>query len=56
MRKALENNKQWMQIFFLVHLSNEESRKNKRNSSPEQIQCEMFYYALLKLERPLLKI
>jgi hypothetical protein len=43
MRKALENNKQWMKIFFLVHLINEESRKNKRNPSLEQIQGEMFY-------------
>jgi hypothetical protein len=43
MRKALENNEQWMQIFFLVHLSNEEPRKNKKNPSPEQIQGEMFY-------------
>jgi hypothetical protein len=32
-----------MQIFFLVYLSNEESSKNKRNPSPEQIQGEMFY-------------
>jgi hypothetical protein len=30
MRKTLENNEQWMNIFFLVHLSNEEPRKNKR--------------------------
>jgi hypothetical protein len=43
MRKALENNEQWMQIFFLVHLSNEEPRKNKRNPSLEKIQGEMFY-------------
>jgi hypothetical protein len=43
MRKVLENNEQWMQIFFLAHLSNEEPRKNKRNTSPEQIQGEMFY-------------
>jgi hypothetical protein len=45
-----------MQIFFLVHLSNKEPRKNKGNPSPEQIQFEMFYWALIKLERPLLKI
>jgi hypothetical protein len=32
-----------MQIFFLVHLSNEKLRKNKRIPSPEQIQGEMFY-------------
>jgi hypothetical protein len=43
MRKALENNEQWMQLFFLVHLSNEEPRKNKGNPRPEQIQGEMFY-------------
>jgi hypothetical protein len=29
MRKALENNEQWVQLFFLVHLSNGEPRKNK---------------------------
>jgi hypothetical protein len=43
MRKALENNEQWMQIFFLVHLSNKEPKKNKGNPSSEQIQGEMFY-------------
>jgi hypothetical protein len=43
MRKALENNEQWVQLFFLVHLSNGEPRKNKGNPSPEQIQSEMFY-------------
>jgi hypothetical protein len=43
MGKVLENNGQWMQIFFLVYLSNEEPRKNKRDPSPEQIQGEMFY-------------
>jgi hypothetical protein len=43
MRKVLENNDQWMQIFFLVHLSNKELRKNKKNPSSEQIQGEMFY-------------
>ena len=43
MRKTLENIEQWMNIFFLVHLSNEEPRKNKKNPSPEQIQGEMFY-------------
>jgi hypothetical protein len=42
MRKVLENNEQWMQIFFLVHLSNEEPRK-KGDPSAEQIQGEMFY-------------
>jgi hypothetical protein len=30
MRKTLENKEQWMNIFFLVHLSNEEPRKNKK--------------------------
>jgi hypothetical protein len=43
MRKAPENNEQWMQIFFLVHLSNKGPRKNKGNPSPEQIQGKMFY-------------
>jgi hypothetical protein len=43
MRKALENNEQCMQIFFLVHLSNKEPKKNKGNPSSEQIQGEMFY-------------
>jgi hypothetical protein len=38
MRKALENIEQWMNIFFLVHLSNEKPRKNIKNPSPEQIQ------------------
>jgi hypothetical protein len=37
-RKTIEINEQWMNIFFLVHLSNEESRKNTKNPSPEQIQ------------------
>jgi hypothetical protein len=27
---GFENNEQWMQIFFLVYLSNKEPRKNKR--------------------------
>jgi hypothetical protein len=35
MRRTLENNEQWMNIFFLVHLSNKESKKNKKNLSPE---------------------
>ena len=52
MRKALEKNEQWMKIFFLVHLSNEEPRKNKRNLSPEQIQGEIIYQAQINLERP----
>jgi hypothetical protein len=43
MRKVLENNEQWMQIFFLVDLSNKEPRKNKRNPSLEKIQGETFY-------------
>jgi hypothetical protein len=29
MRKVLENNEQWMQIFFLAHLSNEDLGKIK---------------------------
>jgi hypothetical protein len=40
---ALENNEQWMQLFFLVYLSNREPRKNKGTSSLEQNQSEMFY-------------
>jgi hypothetical protein len=43
MRKTLENIEQWMNIFFLVHLSNEEPRKNIKNPNPEQIQGGMFY-------------
>ena len=43
MKKTLENNEQWMNIFFLVYLSNEEPRKNRKNLSPEQIQGEMIY-------------
>jgi hypothetical protein len=43
MRKTLENFEQWMNIFFLVHLSNEEPRKNIKNPSTEQIQGGMFY-------------
>jgi hypothetical protein len=42
-RKTIEINEQWMNIFFLVHLSNEEPRKNTKNLSPEQIQGEIFY-------------
>ena len=56
MRKALENNEQWMKIFFLVHLSNEKPRKNKTNPSPEQILGGMFYQALTKLEKQLLEL
>jgi hypothetical protein len=48
--KALENNEQWVQLFFLAYLSNREPRKNKRTSSPEQNQSEMFYLALFQLE------
>jgi hypothetical protein len=40
-----------MLIFFLDHLSNREPRKNKGIPSPEQIQGEMFHYALIKLEK-----
>jgi hypothetical protein len=55
MRKALENNEQWMKIFFLVHLGNEESRKNKRNPSPEQIQGEMFLLGTNKTRKAIIK-
>jgi hypothetical protein len=42
-KKTIEINGQWMNIFFLVHLSKEEPRKNKKNLSPEQIQGEIIY-------------
>ena len=45
-----------MQLFFLVHLSNREPRKNKGNTSPEQNQSEMFYQALMKPEKQLLEL
>jgi hypothetical protein len=32
-----------MNIFFLVHLSNAEPRKNKKNLSQKQIQGEIIY-------------
>jgi hypothetical protein len=32
-----------MNIFFLIHLSNKEPRKNIKNPSPEQIQGETIY-------------
>jgi hypothetical protein len=38
LRKAMENNKQRMNIFFLVYLSDKEHRKNTKNPSPELIQ------------------
>jgi hypothetical protein len=34
-RKALEINDHWMNIFFLAYLSNREPRKNRKTSSPE---------------------
>jgi hypothetical protein len=49
-KKALEINDQWMKLFFLVYLSNNEPRKNKGTSSPDNIQSEMFYLALFQLE------
>jgi hypothetical protein len=45
-----------MQLFFLVHLSNREPRKNKWTPSPEQILEEMFNYTLIKLEKQLLEL
>jgi hypothetical protein len=33
----MENNKQRMDIFFLVYLSDKEHRKDTENPSPEQI-------------------
>jgi hypothetical protein len=38
LRKAVENNKQRMNIFFLVYLSDNEPRKKTENPSPELIQ------------------
>jgi hypothetical protein len=38
LRKAVENNKQRMNIFFLVYISDKEPRKNTENPSPELIQ------------------
>jgi hypothetical protein len=38
LRKAMENNKQRINIFFLVYLSDKEHRKNIENPSPELIQ------------------
>jgi hypothetical protein len=38
LRKAIEINKQRMNIFFLIYLSNEEPRKNTENPSPKLIQ------------------
>jgi hypothetical protein len=37
LRKAVENNKQRRNIFFLVYLSDKEHRKNTENPSPEPI-------------------
>jgi hypothetical protein len=42
-RKIVEINKQRMNIFFLVYLSNGEPRKNTKNPSSGQIQGEIFY-------------
>jgi hypothetical protein len=42
-RNTLENNEQRMNVFFLIYISNKESRKNKKNPSPEQIQGETIY-------------
>jgi hypothetical protein len=38
LRKAVENNKQRMNIFFLVYLSEKKPRKNTENPTPELIQ------------------
>jgi hypothetical protein len=38
LRKAIENNKQRMNIFFLVYLNDKEHRKNTEKPSPESIQ------------------
>jgi hypothetical protein len=42
-RKAMDNNNQRMNIFFLECLSDKEHRKNVENPSPEQIQGYLFY-------------
>jgi hypothetical protein len=42
-RKAMENNNQRMNIFFLKYLSNKEHRKNAENPSSELIQGYLFY-------------
>jgi hypothetical protein len=42
-RKTIEINGQWMNIFFLIHLGNKEPRKNIKNPSTEQIQGGIFY-------------
>jgi hypothetical protein len=42
-RKTIEINGHWMNIFFLIHLSNKKPRKNIKNPSPEQIQGGIFY-------------
>jgi hypothetical protein len=41
--KEIKINEERMYIFVLIHLSNEEPRKNIKNPSPEQIQGGMFY-------------
>jgi hypothetical protein len=41
-----------MNIFFLVQLSNEEPRKNKKNLSPEQTQGKIIYQAQINPEKP----
>jgi hypothetical protein len=38
LRKAVENNKQRRNIFFLVYLSDKEHRENTENPSPELVQ------------------
>jgi hypothetical protein len=43
LRKAMENNKQRMNIFFLEYLSDKEHRKNTENPRLELIQGYLFY-------------
>ena len=43
-------------LFFPVYLSNRKPSKNKGDPSPEQIQGELFYQALTKLEKQLLEL
>jgi hypothetical protein len=42
-RKVMENNKQRMNIFFLVYLSDKEHRKNTGKTRPELVQGYLLY-------------
>jgi hypothetical protein len=45
-----------MQLFFLVHLSNGEPRKNKGNPSPEQTQSEIFLLSTNQTRKTIIRI